>query len=273
MPCYYPIDAWRSAKVNPSGKRGIVFSRAEGFDDMGLQVPCGQCAGCRSDQAQAWAIRIYCESQLHSQNSFLTLTYADPAPPSIDKKHLQDFFKRLRHFYKFRYFACGEYGEQTRRPHYHAIIFGQDFLSGSQALHDGEMYVNDLVTREWGHGHVSIGSVTMSSACYVAGYCQKKHGDPDTFSLKSTRPGLAKAWLDRFYEEICRNGSIVVEGKELPVPPRFLDWYEEELADVKKERKARFDARTPEEVFRAREVARAKEKNRKAALRLGRQTI
>jgi hypothetical protein len=28
---------------------------------------------------------------------------------------------------KVRFFHCGEYGDLTRRPHYHALIFGYDF--------------------------------------------------------------------------------------------------------------------------------------------------
>lgn len=93
---------------------------------MALQVPCGKCIGCKSDKAMMWSIRCYHEASLHERNAFVTLTYED-APPALVKEDLQKFFKRARHSFDFRYFACGEYGEATHRPHYHALIFGQDF--------------------------------------------------------------------------------------------------------------------------------------------------
>lgn len=272
MPCYYPIDAYWAKEANPdTGRTPIKFSRHGSSGDH-LQVPCGKCVGCRSDQAQSWAIRIHCEALMHEQNAFLTLTYADnhpvtgePRPETVLKEHLQDFFKRLRHVYKFRYFATGEYGDQTGRPHYHAIIFGQDFLARSRPLGDGELYTNDVVSRAWGHGEVMIGSVTMSNACYVAGYVQKKIGD-ETWSLKSTKPGLGKEWLDNYYDDVKRNGFIVVEGKPLPVPPRFLVWYEKELEEVIKQRRERFKNQTPDEMWNKRVRMSHREKNRKSQL-------
>lgn len=44
--------------------------------------------------------------------------------PSIDKKDLQDYFKRLRKSgLEFHYFACGEYGDKFARSHYHCIFW------------------------------------------------------------------------------------------------------------------------------------------------------
>lgn len=173
MACYFPVNAWKSQRLNESGKRGITFSLREGFQDQPLQVPCGKCDGCRASRAQMWAVRMHNEAALHERNSFLTLTYADPAPPVLDKKHLQDFFKRARHHYKFRYFGVGEYGDQTCRPHYHAIIFGEDFLAGSFKIND-ELYVDPKLEELWGHGHIAIAPANMSSMCYVAGYVFKR---------------------------------------------------------------------------------------------------
>ena len=61
---------------------------------------------------------------------FVTLTYDEdhiPSNHSLKKSDLQKWFKRVRKEIepkKIRYFACGEYGDKTQRPHYHAIIFG-----------------------------------------------------------------------------------------------------------------------------------------------------
>jgi hypothetical protein len=268
MPCFYPVDAWRAQCLNDNGKRPLVFSRRSGFADMHLQVPCGRCVGCRGDQAQSWAIRCWCEAALHERNSFLTLTYADPAPPVISKADVQAFIKRLRKFYKFRYFLTGEYGEHSRRPHYHALIFGQDFLEGSIPSDTGETYSNPLVEAEWSHGSVVIGSVTMSSACYVAGYVQKKAGDADTFSLKSNRPGLGFDWLSRFYDDIVRNNSITIDGKSLPVPKRFLEKFSAELSDVKTVRLLEAKRAKRVDLNRSLLFRRNRELNKKSALLL-----
>lgn len=267
MACFYPVDAWKSKRVNESGKRSIVFRRADGFDDMHLQVPCGKCDGCLADRAREWSIRMYHESSLHERNSFLTLTYEDNNQKTIDKKHLQDFFRRMRDAgYRFRYYACGEYGSTTRRPHYHAVLFGEDFLGGATIDINDDLYTNPRVAELWGHGLVSIGSLTMGACCYVAGYVQKKIGDPDTFSLMSRRPGIGSTWLEHYADDIRRTGTVTIEGKELPIPKRYLVWKEEELEEVKRERAARFKQQTPDEVWDRRILLAGKERVKKAQL-------
>ena len=67
---------------------------------------------------------------MHPHNAYITLTYNDdhlPANGSLQPRDLQLFWKRLRKARTpgIRYYACGEYGDQTARPHYHAIIFGK----------------------------------------------------------------------------------------------------------------------------------------------------
>jgi len=78
MVCFHPIKVWRSLKINPSsGKRGIVFDRSKGYVDMELQIPCGQCIGCRLERSRQWAIRCVHEASLWEKNSFITLTVYD----------------------------------------------------------------------------------------------------------------------------------------------------------------------------------------------------
>lgn len=278
MSCTNPVTAWYSNALNPTGKRSIIFSprqRYKGSDTQyisPLTIPCGKCPHCRASQSLMWSIRAYHESTLHEQNSFITLTYDDahlPLDGKIDKKHLQDFFKRLRKSVyptKLRYIACGEYGGQTRRPHYHAIIFGFDFLSDKIQLTD-ELYTSPTLLRNWGHGHVSIAPVTMSSICYVCGYVFKKIDDPDTFTLMSRRPGIGKTWLSLYRDDIRRTGSVTIEGREYQVPPRYLDWDDEFLASVKKQRQkyAREQSRGIDLYERWRRQ-RAQESNKRAAL-------
>lgn len=248
MSCNLPITAYYSDKVNPeTGKRSLVFNQRDAYKGSDpsippvLAVPCGKCSGCRADQSLMWSIRGYHESTQHEQNSFLTLTYDDnhlPVDRQIDKRHLQLFFKRLRKSgLKFRYFACGEYGSQTRRPHYHAIIFGRDWLENSVELGHG-MYTHGDVVGAWGMGQISLAPVNMASICYVCGYVTKKMDDPDTFTLMSRRPGIGHTWLDRFSDDIVRTGVVTIEGRQYQVPKRYLDWCDEEFADLKKKRSA-----------------------------------
>lgn len=236
---------------------------------MALQVPCGRCDGCRADKARMWSIRCYHEASLHSQNSFITLTY-EQAPPALVKKDLQDFFKRLRHRFKFRYFACGEYGETTRRPHYHALIFGQDFRNAGDGVISisDELYSNQVLADAWGHGMVSAADVNMATCCYVAGYVFKKVGDEDTFTLMSRRPGIGSSWLDKYKDDLIRGESVVIEGKEYPVPLRYLAWYESEFSELKKVRAARFKKLSPDERWELAEQRPAKAVTKAALLKL-----
>ena len=132
MPCFKPLKAWRTLENTSNNKKAIAFSKPGGYSHP-IQLPCGQCIGCRLDRSLSWAIRCTHESQLHAQNSFITLTYSEDHLPwdgSLVKSHMQDFFKRLRHYckpQKIRYYMCGEYGENLSRPHYHACLFGKDF--------------------------------------------------------------------------------------------------------------------------------------------------
>lgn len=130
MSCYFPLKAYRSAI---DGK--IYFKDCASSDLISLnqwepiQLPCGQCLGCRLERSRKWAVRCMLEASLHEQNCFLTLTYAPehlPENGSLVKRDLTLFFKRLRKTYGegIRYFACGEYGERFDRPHYHVILFG-----------------------------------------------------------------------------------------------------------------------------------------------------
>ena len=130
-----------------------------------MLVPCGKCVNCKLNYAKMWSIRIMHELKDWQCASFVTLTYDDkhlPKDNSLDKRDLQLFFKRLRENlkgHKIKYFACGEYGEQYGRPHYHIIIFGID-----KEKH------TSYVEKSWSLGFVMLGSVTVDSANYVARY-------------------------------------------------------------------------------------------------------
>lgn len=281
MSCFSPVSIWRDPLVGPlppkidfdtgellSGSSPISFSFRDGWQH--LAIGCGRCDGCRADRALEWSLRCYHEASLFDRNSFLTLTYED-SPPALVKADLQKFFKRLRHSYKFRYFACGEYGDRTRRPHYHALIFGEDFLGGDVTPINDKLYTNAAVADCWGHGLVSIAEVNMSTCCYVAGYVFKKIGDTDTFSLQSRRPGIGHDWLDRFAGDLVRTGTVTIEGREYPIPRRYMAWEDWKFHNTKLERAERMQSRVPSDLAGEVEQTRsrkAKAANRSASMKL-----
>lgn len=198
MPCYHPLAGYRSRELNPTGKRNIVFNVNQGYRDMPVEVPCGQCIGCRLERSRQWAVRCMHEASLYANNTFITLTYADehlPEHKSLVVSDFQKFMKRLRkevfsqsyeldsvktlltnYEKRVRFFHCGEYGEKFGRPHYHACLFNLDFKDRYQfKLENGfPLYRSPTLEKLWTYGHSSIGTVTFESAAYVARYITKK---------------------------------------------------------------------------------------------------
>ena len=101
-----------------------------------LNLGCGKCLACRIQKRKEWSMRLWHELAYHDKSVFLTLTYDNnhmPDNESLRLRDLQLFFKRLRKSLNksnsnpIKYFACGEYGTSTLRPHYHAIVYGPSY--------------------------------------------------------------------------------------------------------------------------------------------------
>lgn len=289
--CVKPLKGYRSATVNESGKRGIVFSARDGYVDLQVEVPCGRCIECRQERTRQWAMRCVHEASMHQDNVFVTLTFSEdhlPQDRSLDVRDLQLFFKRLRKRFpdrKIRYFACGEYGETTRRPHYHALIFNLDFpdkrrISGVGA---NTLYSSTILEEVWGLGLCSIGQVTFDSAAYVAGYCIKKvSGDiadehytlydgytgeawkiKPEFAVMSRRPGIGKTWFDQYKEDIYSKDFVTLRGVQMGAPRTYDKWFEqlspERLRSLKDQRVKKAGKRIYENSYDG-QVAREKVK-------------
>lgn len=251
MPCYHPIDAWRSRDLNANGKRPLVFTLSQGYADMPLKIPCSQCVGCRLERSRQWAIRMTHEASLHEKNCFITLTYApEHLPPggTLVVDHYQRFMKRLRKAYpneKIRFFHCGEYGENLGRPHYHAVLFGFDFPDRKYLKsHRGfKYYTSESLKKIWGKGHVVVCDVSFETCAYVARYITKKitgdrallhytELDPVTteiisekkpeYTTMSRRPGIAKNWLNKFIGDVYPSDEVIIRNRKLK-PPKYYD--------------------------------------------------
>lgn len=257
MPCFSPITAYFAKEKNDSGKRSLIFNKTSSHSGLPVQIPCGQCTGCKLEKSRQWAMRCVHESQCHEENTFLTLTYDDynlPEGESLDPTHLQLFHKRLHNNLLrsrkkgIRYYACGEYGETTQRPHYHTLIFGYNFpdLEYYKQSPSGEpLYTSKKLSALWRYGDHIIGAVTFESAAYVARYVTKKitgepaenhyQGRTPEFGVMSRRPGIGLNWFNQYRKQTYDHDSVVLRGKEMP-PPKYYDKKLEQLDAAQLER-------------------------------------
>lgn len=159
---------------------------------------CGQCMPCRLNRRRLWAHRIQLEALCHAESSFVTLTYADGDQRELDPRHLVLFLKRLRKSVvrsRLRYFAVGEYGDRTFRPHYHLALFGLGACEAPGVIGDCPCSNCSVVRETWGFGHVMVGSLSPHSATYLAGYVTKKMTQRDDVRLGGLHPEFARMSL------------------------------------------------------------------------------
>lgn len=257
MSCYSPLRGY-------SAKDGRwVWKKPTDTAPKKMNVKCGQCLGCRLDNAAQWAARITHEATLWEHNCFITLTYRDksqcdedqlqqglhvPEDMSLNKKHLQKFIKRLRHNFpgtRIRYYACGEYGDQNNRPHYHLCAFNLQFSDEELYSNNGDhpLFTSETLEQIWGYGFATIGELTYESAAYTARYVLKKitgargqdhylrcdeYGvaywlEPE-FTTMSRRPGIATGWIEKYQDDVYPSDEVPVPGKgNVKGTPRFYD--------------------------------------------------
>lgn len=172
------------------------------FVKGGQAFGCSQCLPCRINRKRIWQHRIMLEAKDHEKNAFVTLSYSDDKIPeggTLVPAHCRDFLKRLRSRVepiKIRHYLVGEYGDESERPHYHAILFGYPSCQWGRSRYSKTKsrccIACDTVSSCWGHGHVFLGEVTPESAAYVCGYVTKKLTAPDPVRLGSRSPEFAR---------------------------------------------------------------------------------
>lgn len=254
MTCYHPIPGFRTPN-------GVVFSELRRHDVLGaIEIPCGQCLGCRLRRARDWSIRVMHEAQCYDYNCFVTLTYAPGHLPPNGFLHYPDFqgfMKRLRRYSssqaslvlqrktnEVRFFMCGEYGPLNLRPHYHACFFNLEFpdkVPAGKSAAGAVFYDSPILRSLWGLGNVSVQPLTVETAAYCARYVVDKvtgdaakqhyrtvdpdgvvHQRPAEFSRCSLKPGIGARWFERYGSDTYRFDSVVMEGTEHQVP-RYYD--------------------------------------------------
>lgn len=160
MNCLYPHEFVITSKTC-----GRVF----------YKVPCGRCEPCKIMKRTQWTVRLRDEQKLHEKSCVLTLTYDNKhlQTPEIITEDVQKMFKRMRKAgLKFRYFAAGEYGQLTNRPHWHIIFYGIEF-GGLYKLSNGKISSEEF-KNWWPYGFNTYDSLSDESIAYTAGYTTKK---------------------------------------------------------------------------------------------------
>lgn len=217
-----------------------------------LFLPCGQCIGCRLERSRQWAIRCTHEASQHEDNCFITLTYDSNTVPQVfdetvqtslfpvytlNSVHLRNFFKRLRHKVNhFSYYSCGEYGDRTERPHYHACLFGINFpdrIPFRQSPEGFFYYRSSILESCWEYGHSMVADYSFETAAYVARYCTKKitgkmaedhySGREPEFARMSKNPAIGKNWLQKYSSDIYNYDTMVIRDGIQSRPPRYYD--------------------------------------------------
>lgn len=209
-----------------------VRVKVDGIDHF---YPCRKCQSCKKSRSLEWTVRLLHELPAWDYKaSFITLTYDDEhiGSPSLQRKDLTDFWKRLRKQLgnrHIKYYACGEYGTVTNRKHFHAIVFG---LDGSSEVD------RDLVAMCWKkcdytrflNGGFDV--VTPADISYVAGYVQKKYGDTKKYEKLGLLPpyqvqskGLGYNGLlhnQPLLEQIVQTGTVRFGVSCIKVPPYYV---------------------------------------------------
>ena len=229
----------------------------------------------------------------------LNLTYDDdhlPAHGQLYKEHLQRFFKRLRKAgYKFRYVASGEYGDLSKRPHFHIALFGVDFHSDRLLFGrsgSDRTYISKSVSRHWTFGNHLIGTLNFESAAYIARYILKKikglqkpeplYIDPITGEAVLPNPefmlmskGIGKTWFrDYFMSDVYPHASVITsQGSKAPVPRYYKSLLKEVGSDLALDMQFRSSARAELDVERSAHENRPERKNSRSLVSYSRSSL
>lgn len=261
MICSYHVDHVEKIKgVWTKQYDSFISSLAQEYVKEFTEIPCGHCIECYLNYSQQWANRCMLELTDYEPCEcwFLTLTYDNEHIPDINsdmfagtllKEDLQKFWKRLRQFVerdvgersRIRYFACGEYGTNTFRPHYHAILYGfpwVDLQPWSRSKSGFPLFRSTLLESIWKNGIVCLSPVTWETCAYTARYVMKKvdksydqklyfenNLEPE-FITMSRRPGIGLSYYELNKDKIYKFDQIIIstmDGGKIIKPPKYYD--------------------------------------------------
>lgn len=204
-----------------------------------VEIPCGHCELCQKARSRDWIIRIEKAFEAFKYNHkntfsyFLTWTYADEflplspttGMPTLDKQTFRHMFNTIKNTEgltadDFQYYAVGEYGDLSARPHYHGIVFTAKSI-------DWKHY--------WTFGNIEIGDVQPESIGYVTRYVDKKLGSyikKEDYELLGIEPifsimskGLGKDFIldriEKYSDDPSKLNSIIGQNGQKFTLPRY----------------------------------------------------
>lgn len=165
---------------------------------------------------------------------------------------------------RLKYYMAGEYGSRTRRPHFHACLFGISFNDKkyyATGKGGARIYTSDTLQKLWGQGFSTVGEVTYESAAYIARYIMDKKTGQDAsnyyqhinwetgeitdlkpeYNKMSLKTAIGKEWLEKYTTDVYPDGNVITRGKKNKAP-KYYDkiWKKKEpnkFADMKRKRK------------------------------------
>ena len=215
-----------------------------------IPCPCNKCIPCLINRKRLWTHRILLESYAHEHNAFITLTYTDEnlcfKNPKTDEEllhstlnplHLKNFIKRLRRAtdpQRLRFYAVGEYGDKSWRPHYHLALFGYEPCWYGSTRKDKHAKGKpccppcDLIFNKWKFGGIDNATVENDSAGYIAGYVTKKLTKADDtrllgrhpeFARQSNRPGIGALCIETLADTLFAKfgKNALTEHSDVPL--------------------------------------------------------
>lgn len=177
----------------------FTLTYANPFVPLALPVPCidhndknlGYLLMNKCDRLASLGVTLGFSQSEHYNNpdfmkSFLSKVNLNGYIPYLSKLDLQRFFKRFRKELnkytdeKVRYYACGEYGPRTFRPHYHGLLF----------FNKRETFENyaKCLCKAWTFGRVDASLSRSKAASYVARYVNSSVALPRLYEISSVKP-------------------------------------------------------------------------------------
>lgn len=221
--------------------------------ERSIPVPCGKCPACYKRRASQWSFRLMQQQKVSQSSYFITLTYDTDHVPitpnlflSLRYRDLQLYFKRVRKAHdqhakatntdapRIKYYAVGEYGAKSKRPHYHVLVFDckLELMFEKNDLLYLQMSMNgktQFKAKHWDHGMVTVGAVNIKSVGYCLKYMSKV-SQVGRFERDDRKPekalmskGLGANYLTPQMIEYHRNDILkrmycMVEGKKVSMP-------------------------------------------------------